>query len=334
MKQMKRAFAMLLCVAMVLSLCTMFAGAAVSIYGPYATLDDIPEDVNIFRSIRTGQYYYLKNDDCYEFYEEGFPRVRIKRSAFMTQPTNAYLTADQDALSRNCKNVPSEALADGGTSRVCYYKTMRVNSFDIPNNGETKTYYQYTVSMYRLELKANAYRELNDRNVYIQAKLTSGVSFVYDTLYPPEYFRALTRQDKIPIRPSVSVSVSDNPAIEYQIMNGFAPYSDVSLGEVLQTLSNAVGCASNVVALIAPGEVIEKVKAGLDAASNCSAVIGTIVKHSTDHGYHSDTVKTWEKTPIVISPVKLTHSDNFVEWRLKFRNDISDKNLKIEFKFV
>ena len=335
MKRMKRVFAMLLCVAMALSLCMVYAGATDAVYGPYDTLDDIPENVDVFRSIRTGQHPYVESGDYYEFHEAGFPYVRIKASAFTIQPTNAYLTADQNALSRDCKNEPSsKELWTGGASRVCYYKNMSVSSYDInpfENNGAMGKAHKYTVSMYRLELQANAYRELRDRNVYIQAKLTSGVTFVYDT--GASRYSALHRQpDKNALKPSVSVKASYNynPVIEYQIINGFGPYSDTSAEEVLQIISSGAGCVGSIIGLFGEGE---KVTSALGAIENCPTCLAGIVKYSTDQGYHSDTIKTWD-TPLVISPVELAHSDNFVVWRLKFRNDITYQDLKIEFNFV
>lgn len=349
MKQMKRAFAMLLCVAMVLSLCTMFAGAEDTVYGPYATLDEIPEDVNIFRSIRTGTYPYVESGDYYEFHEAGFPIVRIKRTAFLTQPTNAYLTADSNALAQNCKD---KATKDGNDEwwsarRVCYYKAWNKNSvprYVFPVDGSVLyagTFDIYTASIYRLELNVRADYGYK---VGIGVRLTSGVTFKYDTmeLYPKH---ALKREEnKNPLRPNVSVGITDNAQnvwpTECEITESSGNYAQIDDDEAKQIGQNALACGLGVVG--AGLEVAGSAGTGAPVAVAGAAVtcvpllidgVSLLVKlatYSPKKGYSSP--KPVDYPGAVPSPVKIRDSGNFVNM-LVYLNGYYDEPTNFQFFF-
>lgn len=241
MKQLKRAFAMILCVAMVLSLCMTFSGVAKATYCVYYnSLNDIPENVNIFRSIRTGAITHVKsgNDWYYRFFEEGFPEVNIKETAFMEQATNGYLTEDSLQLSQNCKN--AAVIKDGkdywSVQRVCYYKeTSPVR--DATPYGENRTYI-YTQSMYRLELSANAD---STHQVIVDAKLTSGVTFEYNSRNSE-----LTRKSKLPLVPIVELVVNDGPQVGKYKVTGKSPQMTVNdIKDNVGLIWSGIGCVGS-----------------------------------------------------------------------------------------
>lgn len=358
MKQMKRAFAMLLCVAMVLSLCVTFAGAAD--IRRYNTLDEIPEDFNVFRSIRTGvkSHVWIDGNSYWQFAEKGYPTVQIKASAFMTAPNNGYLTEDNVKLSENCKNAPPEnvskgdPLEDGGAYRVCYYKTMSVRSecSDFVYGEMPYRYTVYTVSMYRLELKANAF--INRKQIYVEAKLTSGVTFEYSTGKSIE--RALDRKDaKLPVVPNVSVSLYDGANLACTDVNmvgysisGLAPYCEVpDLVDIAGLLWSAKGCISSagaVAVMVAQPETTPAIKAALKV-SGALTDCGFFLKDAVNMMEQATSTKSYASAKIedysvnarrIVSPLKLTSCNHYVGFTFYLDNWRDEsKHFKVNFGF-
>ena len=332
MKQVKRAFAMLLCMVMVLSLCVVYAVADdVPIYGVYETLDAVPEDFKIFRSIRTGSCRYDGYGDYYEFYETDFPKVRIKRSAFMTTPTNDYLKADVNALSRNWGTL-------GGTSRICYYKTMTVKQSLQSLNGSSNMYTHdlYTVSMYRLELRVDS---TNSKEIEVEAKLKSGVTFEYDT--GKANYQALTKKNMLPLKPVPKVKISNSSQDvhwEGYTLEGHGPSCDDSdLLDVANSFSSINSCREDVVAVFAAPEV----SLALKAVVGCSLAIrdvAEIAKDAVTQQYSSGyTHRVVYNSPLtVFPPAKLASSSDYFKVRFNLNTNSYDRsktNFTVEFDF-
>lgn len=356
MKHMKKPFAMLLCVAMVLSLCMTFAGAEDAVYGPYATLDDIPEDCNIFRSIRTGEYSYVESGDYYEFHEAGYPIVRIKRGAFLTKPNNGYLTEDSQKLAQNCKNqaTKDENNEFWSAKRVCYYKAWESISrprYIYWKDGSAHyigTFDSFTASIYRLEL--NVCADYSDK-VGVGVRLTSGVTFDYDAIEPfPKY--ALKRRDnKIPIRPSVSVDVTDNAQnvwpTECEITNTSTSgkYAKIFATEAAHIAADILACRVAVATAVfetggsmggaAPLAVAETAIACTQSALDAIPRVVDLATYSPEKGYPSPAPVRYDGA--VPSSIVMENSGDFVNMMI-YLNDgnyvKSQTNFRFSFAFT
>lgn len=317
MKRMKRAFAMVLCIAMVLSLCMVYAGAE-DVYR-YNTLDEIPENHDIFRAIRIGDITARSIDGnwYYQFREKGGYTVQIKASAFMTAPTNRYLVEDNDRLSKNC---------EGTSKRKCYYC-----DFSAHQN-------LYIVSMYRLELEANAKLA---SGIDVTATLTSGVTFYYRSEYcykstfntsywkspetAKEYLAVLKRQDAEPLRPSVSVSLvnknSQDVCLSYYQFTGWkGVYSEIDGYKYLSLALDKAGCALNVIAAIADPTKISIATAALSCAVAANNAL-SYDKQSSGESKRHNAIPGWEYSAKVTPPVMLKYSGNLVETHFEFSSD-------------
>lgn len=326
-KVIKRIAARFLCVTLVLTMCIPFASAG---YGDkagqsfqYNTLDEIPEDVDIFRAIR-GNFKGIRinGDLYYEFWRSGYPTVRIKASAFTTKPTNGYLDADNKALSENCKNPPPKGEDVGGAKRVCYYKTWSEGCPGTP----------YIFSMYRLELRADA---RDCENVYVGVKLTSAVTFAYYAT--SEVLRSVPI---IPIRPSVSVVKSDDSSNASfhtcKIVEGIGKYHpEVSEAEKATAIYNVGMCATSVVGAIGGPELWPTI------VSSCTPVVIDAAAYSYKLGHYSadpDDSIPW-KYPykeVVTSPVQLQLSDDSVVMHYTLYDCLNPDsvNFRIAFSFT
>ena len=345
MKQMKRAFAMLLCVAMVLSLCMAFTGVAKANYCVYYnTLNDIPENADIFRSIRTGAITHTKGqngDWYYRFFEKGFPEVYIKESAFTIQPTNGYLSEDNLKLSQNCKNAAVKNEKTGewwSAQRVCYYKTCSLRN-------DTSDTYVYTQSMYRLELNANA--SSNHHEVVVDAKLTSGVTFDYYT----RTSQLTRRTEKLAVVPSISFSVCDGPQVERYKVLGEAPQTSVKdVVETVELISSGAACVKGLSETLAIGGIIVLVPEAAPAliaanlGSSVEALAGcgfflydldkTFREADSKQLYESEDFQVQNQNVAFVSRLKLQNSENHVRAIYTLNADYSSAtSFKIEFSF-
>ena len=324
MKQLKRVFAMILCVAMLLPLFMTFSGVAKATYCVYYnSLNDIPENANIFRSIRTGTITHVKsgNDWYYRFFEKGYPEVNIKETAFMEQATNGYLTEDNLQLSQNCKNTAT--IKDGddywSVQRVCYYKiTSPVR--DATPYSENRTYI-YTQSMYRLELSANAEASYQ---VIVDAKLTSGVTFEYNARTSE-----LTRKSKLPLAPIVELVVHDGPEVDKYKITGKAP--QMTINDITDTLgliwsgkaciggiggtgiiASAMILVPETVPALSKVLVVEAGKTAIDCGFFIRDVNNKLKEADSKELYDSGYIESKSQTVMHTSPLKLKNSDNHV----------------------
>jgi len=129
----------------------------------YNTLDEVEENLDVFKTISAGRISAIKVDGVwfYQFTRSGYSTVRIKASAFSTFPSNSYLAADNYALTMN---------SNDNTSRICYYDDMKYQS--------NIHYDTYTTSMYRFKLEVQG---LTDDEITLQTNLTHHVTFTYNT---------------------------------------------------------------------------------------------------------------------------------------------------------
>lgn len=162
MKMVPRILSLMLIVSLLISgLATTKAYAIDCV--TYNTLDEIEENLDVFKTISKGGISAIEVDGVwfYQFTRAGYSTVRIKASAFSTFPSNSYLAADNYALSTN---------SNDNSSRICYYDNMKYQS-----NGHYDT---YTTSMYRFKLEVQG---LTDDEITLQANLTHHVAFTYNT---------------------------------------------------------------------------------------------------------------------------------------------------------
>lgn len=315
----KNAFSKSKVFAFVLSLCmilTMFPVYAFAEGVPnYKTLDEIPEDVAIFRAIRLGNISarWLNGELYYQFDHPDYPRVRIKASAFMNQPNNNYLNADNVALSLNCQN-------ESGASRVCYYKAMTTEKN--PYTGENV----YIFSMYRLELtaKVNKGEGVLDTDV----KLTSGTTFVYTPTAPANY--ALQHVDTIPLRPGIAVDAINEyqdvslMSYETQVRGISAKISDAEKAEIIK---GSIGCGVSVLSAIIAAldpEPISKAALASTAVSTAGACLDPIVSvlNLNKEGILTGGSSVYRCGVPITIPAKLARSENHMltSFKLNCRN--------------
>lgn len=339
-------FTLLVCVTF--ALFPPLAKANYCVY--YSTLDEIPENVNIFRSIRTGTITHTKfasGNWYYRFFEEGYPEVYIKESAFMSaQPKNDYLVEDNRQLSQNCKNAAVKDEATGewwSVKRVCYYRTTSLRD-DTPYS-ENRTYV-YTQSMYRLELNANA--SSNHHEIVVDAKLTSGVTFDYNA----RTSKLTRRATKLSLVPSVSLVVHEGPQVEKYKISGEAP--QVTINDVIDAAGliwSGVGCVKDIGGVLTTaGGMILLPKALLPAEATllvagtgktmveCGFFLreldGTFREADSRQIYQSDDIKTNRHDVAFLSPLKLKNSDNHVRAVYTLQNDYnSSTSFTIKFGF-
>lgn len=187
----------------------------------YNTLDEIPEDLDIFKTISEGSITAIEKDGewYYRFRRNKHQDVLIKVSAFMTQPENKYLVKDNSSLNKSLAEDSNHTY-----NRICYYTTM--------SRGDYGNYSRYTTSINRLDLVVSG----SDSEFTTRCNMTHCVSFSYDTKIPNaprevkkysaedlehpdfwvepstvlEYEAALKRYSKSePIIPKISVSVKN-----------------------------------------------------------------------------------------------------------------------------
>lgn len=129
----------------------------------YNTLDDIEENLDIFKTISKGSISAINIDGIwyYQFARSGYSTVRIRASAFSTSPNNFYLQADNAALTRT---------SNDNNSRICYYNSMESQS--------GVHYDTYTTSMYRFKLEVQG---KTDDEIILRTELTHYVTFTYST---------------------------------------------------------------------------------------------------------------------------------------------------------
>ena len=301
MKRLKRAFAMLLCIAMVMSLCMTFSSAAEVLY--YDSLDDIPENKDIFLALRTGTqstfdiFGYYGVTRYYQFSNANYI-IRIAETAFTLKPRNAYLDDDNKNLSLGC-------MTNGKAERTCYYTTR------------AKTSDGYSYSRYRLELTADTTHK--DGEIAVTAKLTSGITFNYDSAR-----HTLERTQKSPLRPNISVAVTNDSQDVHFVgytVKGYTPYCDaVSAIDAVTTSASAIACAESVQRLATTSTSKGKLflNAGI-ALATCATVLIPVGKEVyscvADHEY-SIPYEECDESPsalAVVSRGKLEHSDNYVK---------------------
>ena len=97
----------------------------------YSTLDEIPENLEIFDTILKGSLTAIEKDGewYYRFRRKAYQDVLIKVSAFMTQPKNKYLVKDNSSLKvdsiRELKNMLSHLYGKINMSKF-YIQMCRV----------------------------------------------------------------------------------------------------------------------------------------------------------------------------------------------------------------
>ena len=132
----------------------------------FNTLDEIKEDLQIFKTITGGTISAVKMNSAwyYRFTRTGADTIYIKASAFTGTPTNKYLEEDNRALSNH---------STSNWERICYYDRQ---SKKIGMNYDT-----YTTYMYRFRLEV-----LGMSNAKITTKCTvlHFVSFSFQTKIP------------------------------------------------------------------------------------------------------------------------------------------------------
>ncbi len=132
----------------------------------YNRLDEIEENLQIFKTISTGSISAEEANGSwyYVFSRRGADTVYIKASAFTKTPSNQYLSKDNRALSK-------AALTN--YDRICYYTKM--------DKEKNPNYDQYTIDMYRFLLEVDGF---TSDQIVLKASLTHFVSFTYCTKIP------------------------------------------------------------------------------------------------------------------------------------------------------
>ena len=166
---LKKFLAVLVLIGVVLPIISTTASAANNIV-TCKTLDAIPEDLEIFKTIRDGRISAVKSGGnwYYQFTRSGQKTVRIHVNAFQTKPANGNLDKDNAALNANLKKDLKH-----NWDRVCYYNTMD-SQWNYVNGNKFKVYH---VDMYRLVLQVGC----TDMDFTTRCTLTHGVSFSYST---------------------------------------------------------------------------------------------------------------------------------------------------------
>ena len=161
-KMGQRTLSLTLAFVLAVSVLTTTKAYAVD-YLTYNTLDEIEENLDVFKTISKGNISAIEIDGVwyYQFSRSGYSTVRIKASAFSTSPSNSYLTVDNDALTRN---------SNDNYSRICYYNDMKYQS--------GIHYDTYATSMYRFKLEVQG---KTDDEIILQTNLTHYVAFTYTT---------------------------------------------------------------------------------------------------------------------------------------------------------
>lgn len=164
MKLVKRFFIVMSCV-----MCILFTDILVFAQSNeeiYDTLDEIPENLDTFKTIAEGSISALEVEGewYYKFRRKKYPDVLIKVSAFTTQPKNNYLAKDISSLNKSLAEDSNHTY-----NRICYYTTMEKEDYG--------KYSIYTTSINRIDLIVSG----TDSEFTTRCNLTHCVSFSYDT---------------------------------------------------------------------------------------------------------------------------------------------------------
>lgn len=311
----------------------------------YNTLDEIPEDLDIFTTISKGSISAIEEDGVwyYQFARQNYSTVRIKASAFVTYPGNAYLVEDNRALTRESNKNPKP--------RICYYNDMK---YQAHNHYDT-----YATSMYRFKLEVQG---LTDDEIILKARLMNHVSFTYNTKVERKpgdfeagvssygvtdfYVTPSTRMQYEAALQRTSTVKEISPIVTLEITNTgdnavcFSTYTLCGKGESSDSLNVndyiSVAAAVETIAGAVKGPKI----AALDALVN---IIGGV---TTKLEKKSRVYNTGESTALSIagnapilkvqyeSPIKLINDDDYVQVTTKLSaSKISTKSKGVNAQF-
>lgn len=329
MKKLKRLFCISLIAALLCNVPMLQAFAAANKY-QYDSLDAIAEDVDVFRTLRSGAISVekIKTTYYYKFTRSGYTPVFIKCSAMeSTAAANSYLKDDNKALTK-LLNEP-----DTG-DRVCYYLTR--------SKEKGKNFDTYTSSRYRFELGVVG---LEPTKITTTCKLTSSLKFVYtskvrvglgdsvrlataknttertkllESYVTPanawEYREALTRYDSAPeITPTVNLSIANTG--ENAVLLSQYKLTGKGIADTKINVNKLVNIGFKAASLAA------KAKVSLGAAKSLYDVfndINTLVKDKSER-YNTGELITLSKkgnyvyTANYTSPIKLKESGDFLQ---------------------
>lgn len=344
--KMKKILSILMVICMLIPVISANASAASNVL-TFRTLDEIPENLEIFKTIRDGSIDAVNvgGNWYYQFTRSGQKTVRIHVRAFQTQPANGNLDKDNAAINANLQKELKH-----NWERVCYYNT--VHSRQMQLGGER--FLTYRTNMYRLLLTVGC----KDDVFLTKCELTHGVSFSYSTkvissskvsggysLYvtpsnAEQYRKALTRSKSVlEITPEIAVSVTNTGKND----SNLSEYYVSGVGNVVSTEENARKLLDFAYKTSKFGTMVFNPVSTIEEAAEAmfELALGEIMPKMTKQ---SGIYNTGEAEPLsknggyvycaeYTSPVKLTNYADWVQVKTWFNQKMDGGMMNVKFSF-